>query len=193
MVLDLFPARVQFTDKDGRLTPAAVRALNLLFSRVGGTLGDSGNDTYASGPSASDYADVMALAESQALAETFLQPVLADELAPTCYQPIVQAELAPMDSQPEAASAVSEMVFAPTPDRAMSAVEAVTPGASPATVTADRDGYLVVAGGTVSVLEYVRAGSATDTGVVAGLFPILVGDAMTITYSSVPTVTFIPR
>jgi len=181
MVLDLFPARVQFTDKDGRLTPAAVRALNLLFSRVGGTLGDSGNDTYASsGPSASDYADVMALAESQALAETFLQPVLADELAP-------------MDSQPEAASAVSEMVFAPTPDRAMSAVESVTPGASPATVTADRDGYLVIAGGTVSVLEYVRAGSATDTGVVAGLFPILVGDAMKITYSSAPTVTFIPR
>jgi hypothetical protein len=35
-ILDLFPARVRFTDKDGRLTPEAIRALATLFERVGG-------------------------------------------------------------------------------------------------------------------------------------------------------------
>jgi hypothetical protein len=35
-LLDLFPARVRFTDKDGRLTPEAMRALAALFVRVGG-------------------------------------------------------------------------------------------------------------------------------------------------------------
>lgn len=45
--LNLFPARVQFVDASGRLTPEAYRALQDLFNRVGGHLGDQGTDTFA--------------------------------------------------------------------------------------------------------------------------------------------------
>lgn len=45
--LNLFPARVRFTNADGTLTPEAYRALRLLFERVGGALGDNGTDVFA--------------------------------------------------------------------------------------------------------------------------------------------------
>lgn len=40
-VLQLFPARVRFVDQEGRLTPEAGRALQILFERVGGAIGAS--------------------------------------------------------------------------------------------------------------------------------------------------------
>ena len=45
--LNLFPARVQFVDGNGLLTPEAYRALNLLFNRTGGPIGDFGEDVFA--------------------------------------------------------------------------------------------------------------------------------------------------
>ena len=42
--LSLFPARVRWSDANGFLTPEAVRALQDLFTRVGGANGASTND-----------------------------------------------------------------------------------------------------------------------------------------------------
>lgn len=46
-VLNLFPARVRFVNDDGTLTNEAYRALQILFDRVGGALGDTGSDTFS--------------------------------------------------------------------------------------------------------------------------------------------------
>jgi len=56
--LNLFPARVRFVNPDGTLTNEAFRALQIIYERVGGPLGDSGTDTFgevlgSSGASAS--------------------------------------------------------------------------------------------------------------------------------------------
>lgn len=45
--LNLFPARVPFTNPDGTLTNEAFRALQLIYDRIGGALGDSGIDQFA--------------------------------------------------------------------------------------------------------------------------------------------------
>jgi hypothetical protein len=44
--LNLFPARIPFVNADGTLTTEAFRALQIVFSRVGGALGDSGTDVF---------------------------------------------------------------------------------------------------------------------------------------------------
>ena len=43
--LNIFPARVPFVNPDGTLTAEAYRALQGIFARVGGALGDSGVDS----------------------------------------------------------------------------------------------------------------------------------------------------
>ncbi len=68
----------------------------------------------------------------------------------------------------------------------------VTVGASPFTYLPDGDGLLIVAGGTVSQVAYVRNATSVPIGEVAGSVPVLEGDAVTITYTVAPTVTFIP-
>jgi hypothetical protein len=45
--LNLFPARIRFVNPDGTLTTEALRMLDVLVSRVGGTLGDIGADVFA--------------------------------------------------------------------------------------------------------------------------------------------------
>ncbi|MEI6128545.1 MAG: hypothetical protein WCR59_00575 [Planctomycetota bacterium] len=177
MSLFLFPSRVRWANPDGTLTPEAYRSLQALLDRVGGTLGDQGTDSFGDingDPTQSSvnvaYTDVAQPAGSQMfdqMAEVLLQPRTADNLA--------------------------DVLFQTAPDRAMTAAEAVTPGASPYTFTANRDGQLIVRAGTVSLIEYLRNGTATTIGLTAGLFPLLLGDGIRITYTVVPTVTFIPR
>lgn len=45
--LTLFPARIRWCNPDGTLTPEAVRMLEILVQRVGGTMGDVGDDIFA--------------------------------------------------------------------------------------------------------------------------------------------------
>lgn len=68
----------------------------------------------------------------------------------------------------------------------------VTVGASPFTYLAEVDGLLIIEGGTVSQVDYVRNTTSVNTGVVAGALPILSADAITITYAVAPTLTFLP-
>jgi hypothetical protein len=66
-------------------------------------------------------------------------------------------------------------------------------GASPATYSAPRKGSLIVQGGTVSSIEFSRNGvDFYDVGAVAGMFSVCQSDVLRITYSSAPTVTFVP-
>jgi len=68
----------------------------------------------------------------------------------------------------------------------------ITVGASPYTYTAEADGLLIVAGGTVSQIAYLRNATSVPLGVIAGSVQVLSGDAITITYTVAPTVTFLP-
>ena len=68
---------------------------------------------------------------------------------------------------------------------------AITVGASPYSYTAQSNGHVVVTGGTVSAISLTRV-SAHATGLTAGLIPVGNKDVVTVTYSVLPTMTFIP-
>lgn len=181
MSLFLFPARIRWSNADGTLTPEAYRALQALLDRVGGVIGDQGTDSF------SDVNGDATLSSLNVAYTDVTAPQVFDQMAEVLLQDRTQDNLA-------------DLLFQTQPDRAMTAAEAVTPGASPYTFTANRDGILIVSNGTsltydtyVSQIEYLRKGAATAISVTAGLFPLLVGDGIRITYTVAPTVTFIPR
>lgn len=91
--LTLFPARIRFVNPDGTLTVEALRMLDLLVSRVGGTLGDQG-------------ADLMAAAETGGVEghDTIAQPVPPEHRGQDiAAQP------------PPAVSSAPEMIMQPPP------------------------------------------------------------------------------
>jgi len=63
---------------------------------------------------------------------------------------------------------------------------------SPFTYTAGQAGQLAVSGGTVSSITLTRNTVAVPTGVTAGLIAMRNGDQVTVTYSGLPTINFIP-
>lgn len=73
--LSLFPARIRFTNADGTLTPEAYRALQVLFQRVGGTLGDNGEDVFA----AFGGGDMDATMGEVSARETLMQSASSDD------------------------------------------------------------------------------------------------------------------
>ena len=101
--LNLFPARIRFTNTDDTLTPEAYRAMAILFSRVGGALGDNGVDMFGAGTQDASITDIViqpetldalhdtvnqsASAEHQALADV-LQSAACDVLMPDVVQPL---------------------------------------------------------------------------------------------------------
>lgn len=73
--------------------------------------------------------------------------------------------------------------------------EAVTFSASPFLRRYTRDGFVIVEGGTVSLIEYLRGSqviTAYDLGATKGQFVVKNGDGIQITYTVAPTVTFFP-
>lgn len=72
--------------------------------------------------------------------------------------------------------------------------QSVVPGASPFSYVASVGGSAIVNGGTVSKVEVSRDGvTFFVTGQTAGMFPLSMGDTLRVTYSGVPTATFLPR
>lgn len=73
----------------------------------------------------------------------------------------------------------------------------VTAGASPFTYTASGRGFLIVQGGTVSLVQWLgtsRGSTAPrSTGVTQGCFPMSQGDQLIITYSVIPTLAWVPQ
>lgn len=80
--LNLFPARIAFVNPDGTLTTEAYRALQVLFNRVGGPLGDNGTDTFSSQIVMGQAAD------NPAVTDMLLQPPQPDTLLPDLSQPL---------------------------------------------------------------------------------------------------------
>ncbi len=173
-VLNLFPARIRFVNQDGTLTPEAYRALQILLGRVGGPLGDTGEDVFANifGSSDSDI--------DSSASDMVTQPVMAEVLLPDIAQPVMYDPTFPDVMQGEL-------------DKSQAAPESVTVGASPYSYLAVRDGFLTLTGGTVTMQEYGRLGTFTDVGLLTSMLPVLAGDTIRVTYSALPTMTFIPR
>lgn len=69
----------------------------------------------------------------------------------------------------------------------------VTVTASPFTYTPTADGLLIVAGGTVTKQEYKRGAAYVEVGLLNSMLLVLAGDALRVTYSVAPKITFIPR
>lgn len=66
-------------------------------------------------------------------------------------------------------------------------------GPSPFTQAVEVDGVFFIVGGTVTLIEYVRGATFTNTGAIAGSFFVFAGDALRITYAVAPTVSFVHR
>lgn len=67
------------------------------------------------------------------------------------------------------------------------------PGVSPWTYVAPVRGFLIVSGGTVSLVQFSRDGvNFYSYGVVAGPMPLNGADLIRITYTVPPTLTFVP-
>jgi len=77
-----------------------------------------------------------------------------------------------------------------TPPQAESSI---TVTASPFTYTASMGGFVIVHGGTVSQISFSRtSGTSYITGQTTGTFPVSAGDSVIVTYSGLPTITFVP-
>lgn len=98
-----------------------------------------------------------------------------------------RAQIAAITTDPQAIKFLEGLQRGPLED-----ADSVTVGVSPYTYLAERDGTLMVRGGTVSSIVYVRNTGTFNVGVVAGAIPILMADAVVITYTVLPTVTFLP-
>ena len=71
---------------------------------------------------------------------------------------------------------------------------AIVPGVSPFSYVAPLGGTVILTGGTVSKIEVSRDGvKFYSTGQTSGMFPLSMGDTLRVTYSVVPTMTFVPR
>jgi len=93
--LTAFPARIRFVNADGTLTPEALRMLELLVGRVGGTIGDLGDDVFA---------------------QPEVQHIPAGDIAQPCSPPQQLADV-PMQPPPTAPSEL-EMIMQQGPVRA---------------------------------------------------------------------------
>ena len=82
---------------------------------------------------------------------------------------------------------LAQMVAQPGP------IATITVGASPFDYQASQSGHLLLLiDGTVSDVSLSRGRVTISTGQVAGFFPMALGDTLTITYTVLPTVYFIP-
>ncbi len=72
-------------------------------------------------------------------------------------------------------------------------VEPLTVGASPYIYTAPAKGFLIITGGSVSMIEFSRDGNTFyDMGATAGSFPLAASDQLRITHTGAPDVAFVP-
>src|SRR5271163_2315946 len=72
------------------------------------------------------------------------------------------------------------------------AESAITVTASPFTYIALRAGFVIVSGGTVSAIAFSRtAGTFYVTGQTSGVFSMSLNDSLRVTYSGLPTMTFV--
>jgi hypothetical protein len=105
-ILNRFPSRIRFVNADGYLTPEALRMLDLLVDRVGGPMGDQGEDVFALAPASdagagSGSADVLGLPSPDSNAGPDVTGVPTDpgHMAPVELQPVAHAVFGEMTFQ----------------------------------------------------------------------------------------------
>lgn len=117
--LSLFPSRVPIVNQDGTATPEFLRSLAIVYSRVGGALGDMGSDSMILGsptPAPDLPASSMDLGGALAGQETVLQPMQLAQVVravldampmtvgvvdqPAAIEPIAIPQLVPVQSWP---------------------------------------------------------------------------------------------
>jgi hypothetical protein len=76
---------------------------------------------------------------------------------------------------------------------APAAVAPITVAASPYTYTAPVKGFVLLTGGTVSLVEFSRDGTTFyNCGETAGQFALNAADRLRVTYTVAPTLNFVP-
>jgi hypothetical protein len=196
--LNLFPARVRWSNADGTLTVEALRMLEILVSRVGGTIGDAGSDVYSisinGGDAQQSAGETVSGSDGGVFAQAADTSSLGDMVTATaCVPPVAD----PVLMQAAVASAMLETIFQGG-DVMQSAsstapLQGVAATASPMAFVARDHGALSVQGGTVSLVTFARGGASITLGLTNGLIQLSTGDKVTVTYSAAPTLTFIPR
>ncbi len=175
----------------GRITDPWYRAWLALIQRTGGT---SGRETPTEAPSMFSL-DSVGVGDAGG-AGVGLFPALPD--VPTggdfwAAIPLPATELAP--SYPPPNDAPVGVFIPPAIPSALSnpaSPEAITLGASPFTFTPADRGQALLSGGTVTGVTWTRDGTTFyATGQIAGFFPLEVTDSLVITYTVLPTLTFL--
>lgn len=70
----------------------------------------------------------------------------------------------------------------------------ITLTTSPMTFTTNQRGFVLVQGGSVSLVQISRGGiSNHTTGATQGAFPLSAGDSLVMTYTGNPVLTFFPQ
>lgn len=69
----------------------------------------------------------------------------------------------------------------------------VIPTGSPFTYSPQVRGFMILTGGTVSLVEFSRDGTTFyNYGTIVGTFPLNAADRIRVTYTVAPTLTFVP-
>ena len=166
-----------------------LRLLQALWTRTGGAAGSNGSfasvngdpgQTFQVAPAAAQ-ADAPPLSQVQNLDATVLSQ--AETYAENYAD--AQASAAQTNAQTYALQQIQQGTGAP--------FVALTLGASPYTYAAVAVGHLVIEGGTVTAISLTRGTQTINLPPATPLVPLDNGDAVKITYSSAPTVTWIPR
>lgn len=72
-------------------------------------------------------------------------------------------------------------------------VSSITVGASPYAYTASVRGSVAISGGSVSDITLTRNGTVVPTGLTSGMVSVMNGDVVTVTYTTAPTMNFVPE
>lgn len=73
-------------------------------------------------------------------------------------------------------------------------VQAITVATSPFTYQATRRGFVLLSGGTVTLVQFTRDGITNyTTGATGGAFPLSASDRLIVTYTVAPTMVFVPQ
>lgn len=135
----------------------------------------------------------------QALALTDIEAADSDAIA--LRRPVSSLEVTAFDESqiPESylpgiarALLLAQDPLLPDPVPLAQPVKAITPTGSVFSYTLPFNGQVAVTGGIVSAIAIVRQGTSVATGAISGLFMGSRGDIVQVTYSSIPTMSFLP-
>lgn len=73
-----------------------------------------------------------------------------------------------------------------------SAENSIVVGPSPFTYQTTQKGFVIVTGGTVSLIQFKRV-NTYSTGQTSGVFPLSFADQLIVTWTGKPTMTFVPQ